>query len=267
MLTFEGQKIQGSQSIVAKLSNLPFQWCQHSITVVDCQPSGVGGMLVFVSGTLQLIRMETPSGIKDSIPAWIKFSVQAPGEIPNNGIYYDPPEERFVLGESAQMVENSLNIHGDEILYVGDHIYTDVSQFKVHLRWRTALICRELEEEYKALIHSRGPRATVVELINQKEVVGDLFNQLRLALQRRTKGRPAQTLAATNMDDRELTENMQKLLIVMQRLQYSLLLAQLFAQHGMSKVGEEFMAGVLDHLPSILAFTAPLPNRWSIFNN
>ncbi|KAJ0096330.1 hypothetical protein Patl1_28087 [Pistacia atlantica] len=27
------------------------------------------------------IRMETPSSIKDSIPAWIKFSVQAPGEI------------------------------------------------------------------------------------------------------------------------------------------------------------------------------------------
>ncbi|XP_021889437.1 cytosolic purine 5'-nucleotidase, partial [Carica papaya] len=47
-------------------------------------------------------------------------------------------------GGSAQMVENSLNIHGDEILYVGDHIYTDVSQSKVHLRWRTALICREL---------------------------------------------------------------------------------------------------------------------------
>lgn len=50
-------------------------------------------------------------------------------------------------GGSAQMVENSLDIHGDEILYVGDHIYTDVSQSKVHLRWRTALICRELEEE------------------------------------------------------------------------------------------------------------------------
>ena len=45
------------------------------------------------------------------------------------------------------MVENSLGVHGDEILYVGDHIYTDVSQSKVHLRWRTALICRELEEE------------------------------------------------------------------------------------------------------------------------
>uniref|UniRef100_A0A2N9EIF3 5'-nucleotidase n=1 Tax=Fagus sylvatica TaxID=28930 RepID=A0A2N9EIF3_FAGSY len=121
-------------------------------------------------------------------------------------------------GGSAQMVENSLNFHGDEILYVGDHIYTDVSQSKVHLRWRTALICRELEEEYSALIGSQNHRASLIELINQKEVVGDLFNQLRLALQRRTKGRPAQTLAATSMVDQELTESIKKLLIVMQRL-------------------------------------------------
>ncbi|KAL4579185.1 hypothetical protein LXL04_015322 [Taraxacum kok-saghyz] len=121
-------------------------------------------------------------------------------------------------GGSAQMVENSLGIHGDEILYVGDHIYTDVSVSKVHLRWRTALICRELEEEYNALIHSQEHRAKLVELINEKEVIGDLFNQLRLALQRRNKGRPAQTVAATHMDDKELTESVQKLLIVMQRL-------------------------------------------------
>ncbi|KAI7982398.1 Protein argonaute 16 [Camellia lanceoleosa] len=32
------------------------------------------------------------------------------------------------------------------------------------------------------------------------------------------------------------------------------------SKYGMSKVGEEFMAGVVNHLPSILAFTAPLPN-------
>jgi len=29
----------------------------------------------------------------DKIPAWIKFAIQAPGEIPYNGIYYDPPVE------------------------------------------------------------------------------------------------------------------------------------------------------------------------------
>ncbi|VAH75549.1 unnamed protein product [Triticum turgidum subsp. durum] len=113
-------------------------------------------------------------------------------------------------GGSAQMVEKSLDIHGDEILYVGDHIFTDVSQSKVHLRWRTALICRELEDEFDALIKSHAQKEKLVTLIQQKEIVGDLFNQLRLALQRRTNSRPAQTLAATCMNDQELTESMQK---------------------------------------------------------
>lgn len=54
-------------------------------------------------------------------------------------------------------------------------------------------MCYEiLELQYNALINSRGQRARLVELINQKEVVGDLFNQLRLSLQRRNRGHPAQ---------------------------------------------------------------------------
>lgn len=54
--------------------------------------------------------------------------------------------------------------------------------------------------QYSALIRSQGHRALLVELISQKEVVGGLFNQLRLALQRRTMDRPAQViLPAQNM--------------------------------------------------------------------
>ncbi|KAI4303055.1 hypothetical protein MLD38_038734 [Melastoma candidum] len=109
-------------------------------------------------------------------------------------------------GGSAQMVENSLNIHGDEILYVGDHIYTDVSRSKVHLRWRTTLICRELEEEYGALIQTREQRALLENFwVSSKVVATSDFCEI-------------QTLAATNMDDQELTDSLQKLLLVMQRL-------------------------------------------------
>ncbi|KAL6958306.1 1,4-alpha-glucan branching enzyme, partial [Sarracenia purpurea var. burkii] len=56
-------------------------------------PNNADGSPPILHGSRVKIRMDTPSGIKDSIPAWIKFSVQAPGEIPYNGIYYDPPEE------------------------------------------------------------------------------------------------------------------------------------------------------------------------------
>lgn len=63
-------------------------------------------------GSRVKIRMDTPSGIKDSIPAWIKFSVQAPGEIPYNGIYYDPPEEeKYVFQHPRPKKPKSLRIY------------------------------------------------------------------------------------------------------------------------------------------------------------
>ncbi|XP_042432864.1 nuclear transport factor 2B-like [Zingiber officinale] len=55
MLTIEGENIQGAAAIVAKIASHPFQQCAHAISTVDCQPSGhPGGVLVFVSGSLQL---------------------------------------------------------------------------------------------------------------------------------------------------------------------------------------------------------------------
>ncbi|CAI7921602.1 unnamed protein product, partial [Closterium sp. NIES-53] len=121
-------------------------------------------------------------------------------------------------GGSAQMVEKALGFAGDETLYVGDHIYTDVSQSKLHLRWRTCLVCRELEQEVEALIHGHDTRLRLIDLMAQKDRVGDCFNQLRLALQRRTQGQAAQTAAMGDMEDGELVRSMQRLLWIMARL-------------------------------------------------
>ncbi|XP_011657677.1 type-1 glutamine synthetase 1 isoform X1 [Cucumis sativus] len=41
-----------------------------------------------------------------------------------------------------------------------------------------------------------------------------------------------------------------------------LMAADKSSKHGMSTIGEEFMAGVLYHIPSILPFIAPLPNSY-----
>ncbi|XP_058107902.1 1,4-alpha-glucan-branching enzyme 2-2, chloroplastic/amyloplastic isoform X1 [Magnolia sinica] len=65
-------------------------------------PNNADGSPPIPHGSRVKIHMDTPSGFKDSIPAWIKFSVQAPGEIPYNGIYYDPPEEEKYVFEHPQ---------------------------------------------------------------------------------------------------------------------------------------------------------------------
>ncbi|CAN6167576.1 unnamed protein product [Urochloa humidicola] len=53
MLSFGGEKFIGASAIIAKLTSLQFSSCKHEVTTIDCQPSGpVGGMLVFVTGTM-----------------------------------------------------------------------------------------------------------------------------------------------------------------------------------------------------------------------
>ncbi|RZC76872.1 hypothetical protein C5167_001026 [Papaver somniferum] len=75
-------------------------------------PNNADGSAPIPHGSRVKIRMDTPSGIKDSIPAWIKFSVQAPGEIPYNGIHYDPPEEeKYVFQHPKPKKPESLRIY------------------------------------------------------------------------------------------------------------------------------------------------------------
>ncbi|CAL0309935.1 unnamed protein product [Lupinus luteus] len=79
-------------------------------------PNNVDGSPAIPHGSRVKIRMTTPSGIKDSIPAWIKFSVQAPGEIPYNGVYYDPPEEeKYVIKHPQPKRPKSLRIYESHV--------------------------------------------------------------------------------------------------------------------------------------------------------
>ncbi|MBP9114644.1 MAG: HAD-IG family 5'-nucleotidase, partial [Polyangiaceae bacterium] len=55
------------------------------------------------------------------------------------------------LGGSAVELEKRLGVSGDEILYVGDHMFGDVHVSNRVLRWRTALVLRELEAEVQAI--------------------------------------------------------------------------------------------------------------------
>ncbi|KAL8154456.1 hypothetical protein V2J09_012216 [Rumex salicifolius] len=79
-------------------------------------PNDADGSSAIPHGTRVKIRMETPSGTKDSIPAWIKYSIQPPGEIPFHGVYYDPPEEeKYVFKHPQPKRPKSLRIYESHI--------------------------------------------------------------------------------------------------------------------------------------------------------
>ena len=88
------------------------------------------------------------------------------------------------FGGNAAAVEAYLGVSGDEILYVGDHIYADVKISKSVLRWRTALVLWELEQEIAAAIERQEKEARLAELMVEKEKLDALGCKLRLDLQR-----------------------------------------------------------------------------------
>jgi 5'-nucleotidase len=107
------------------------------------------------------------------------------------------------FGGSATRLERGLGLSGDEILYVGDHLFGDVHVTKRILRWRTALILRELEQELTAIEASRADEQVLHQRMDEKEALEDEADQLRLQLQRRRLDYgPANDEALPSMEQR-----------------------------------------------------------------
>jgi len=89
------------------------------------------------------------------------------------------------LGGNASLVEDQLGVSGDQILYVGDHLHADVHVSKNLLRWRTAIVLRELEAEVAALARFRPQQDQLASLMDEKEELEFDYCQLRIQLQRK----------------------------------------------------------------------------------
>ncbi len=109
-------------------------------------------------------------------------------------------------GGNARLVEESLGHEGSQFLYVGDHLFGDVYVTKDVLRWRTALIVRELEDEISNSTTAADTSSELSELMEQKS--GLELTQSQLRMQRRhlvVDGRPrAETDAAIEKITAEL---------------------------------------------------------------
>ena len=101
------------------------------------------------------------------------------GKLRSGGVYY---------GGNARLVEDYLGVSGEEILYIGDHLYADVHVTKEVLRWRTALVMRELEEEIEAALAFEADQQKLLRLMEQKTALEHEYSQLRLSLQRLDAG-------------------------------------------------------------------------------
>jgi 5'-nucleotidase len=92
-------------------------------------------------------------------------------------------------GGNAQLVQEHFGVDGEDILYVGDHVYADVHVSSQIRRWRTALVLRELETRCAPSRRSRPSRCALnSSCMHDKEALEHEQATLRLALQRLDHG-------------------------------------------------------------------------------
>ncbi len=103
----------------------------------------------------------------------------SPHRLTDGGVFF---------GGSARLVEEHFGLTGNDILYVGDHLFGDVQASKERRQWRTALILREMEDEIQSLYEFAPTQARLTRLMKEKEAAEREIGALRLALQRRRRG-------------------------------------------------------------------------------
>ena len=106
------------------------------------------------------------------------------------------------LGGNAHMVEAALGVSGDQILYVGDHLFSDVNVSKQILRWRTALVVRELADELDAIEDFEDRRTELERLMVEKEQLEREQNQVRRAQLRLEGGYGPAGIIPAGLDER-----------------------------------------------------------------
>ncbi|MCA9532324.1 MAG: HAD-IG family 5'-nucleotidase, partial [Myxococcales bacterium] len=122
------------------------------------------------------------------------------------------------LGGNASRIEAHLGLSGSQILYVGDHIFSDVEVSKTLQRWRTMLVLRELEGELAALGTFAGSESELVKLMSEKTALEYRYSSMRLALQRKTKGYGPQVAASPGEIRAEVQALREQLVALDQRI-------------------------------------------------
>jgi HAD superfamily 5'-nucleotidase-like hydrolase len=79
---------------------------------------------------------------------------------------------------NARKFTADLGLNGDDILYVGDHIYGDILRLKKDCNWRTAMIVEELDHELKSNKINEPIISEIDSLMKKKEPLEDELTNL-----------------------------------------------------------------------------------------
>ena len=87
-------------------------------------------------------------------------------------------EPGIYQGGYATKLQEDVGLEGDEILYLGDHIYGDIVKLKKTCGWRTALIIEELDKEVIAYKSTKDISVEIDDLMDKKVEIERQIDEL-----------------------------------------------------------------------------------------
>ncbi|KTD24925.1 HAD-IG family 5'-nucleotidase [Legionella maceachernii] len=78
-------------------------------------------------------------------------------------------------GGCARKFAEDLGVNGDEILYIGDHIYGDIVRLKKDCNWRTALVVEELGQEICSQKNAQPVEKKIVAAMEIKKHLEEMY--------------------------------------------------------------------------------------------
>lgn len=158
-------------------------WLRHfDVVFTGCGKPG------FFHAPKPIYEVQTPTGLLANTDGGSPMTAigeeQAPAAAEGGG---GGPALEVAPGGRARVFQGGtyLDLHrmlritsGAQVLYIGDHIYSDVLLSKKTLGWRTMLVVPELETEIRILRQNTSIAQELLELREQREILDDRIEHL-----------------------------------------------------------------------------------------
>ncbi len=82
-------------------------------------------------------------------------------------------------GGNANKFTEDLQLPGDEILYIGDHVYGDILRLKKDCNWRTALVVEELGNEIQSQIKAKPVEQDITKNMLEKCALEESYLEMQ----------------------------------------------------------------------------------------
>jgi 5'-nucleotidase len=142
------------------------------------------------------------------------------GELLNGSVYH---------GGNAALLQSLTGIRGDQILYIGDHLYGDIIRSKARFNWRTMLCVEELSWELPKLEDCREITLGIVAHVAQLEAMDEDIQMLSTKIryntthiERSSKESSKKRAQALQLDNEKYHERLTNLVEERERIQSQL---------------------------------------------